>query len=575
MDGIEKNAKRQPSVNKEKPINDVAKAPREKVKPTTDGDGQQAPAEKEKPLDEKLANKAGQVATRAAMDYATGGEYEKIRNKPVVGDVAKGVEKAGGDVVEKGVKTTKKVKKIALITTILISFLSIFLVILPVIILIIIIGSTSNNVAINGYYPSQCQEITVIFTDKKNNYEEIGVKTYPLEEYVAGVVAGEVGFLGNIEVDKEFAIAARSYGLSHVNNCTIESSDRRQVFRELTDSPTDQLARQAAEETKGQVLLVDNNLFGVQYDAFCSIAVDANYYTIKQANQKIPRSWADSQRGIAESWKQGTCAGNHGNGLSQWGSLYLASEMNYDYKEILSFYLKDYDFVISSGFISSIAGLEVKNTTNAKNLLEIPIEEFLTSNGSSLAQYNDFINESVNNIGYGTREGVVAAAVSAINFLYDNFDAKLPYYWGGAAQSGKGIPSYFGTYKPSIPSRSNTVYYYQSFDCSGFVSWAIKNGGYNFPRITASGFLQRFSSDSCDIMDSNCIGQPGDLICSSGHVQLIVATDETSGKYIIAESGPGVVMGETNMHAQHSYGHTRILHLDSFYNNQANVSSSQ
>ncbi|MBQ1735970.1 MAG: hypothetical protein II038_14080, partial [Lachnospiraceae bacterium] len=41
---------------------------------------------------------------------------------------------------------------------------------------------------------------------------------------------------------------------------------------------------QAAEETKGQVLLKDNQIFLSEYDAFCSIAVDDNYYTIQKVD---------------------------------------------------------------------------------------------------------------------------------------------------------------------------------------------------------------------------------------------------------------------------------------------------
>lgn len=430
------------------------------------------------------------------------------------------------------------------------------------------------HMAIQGYYNSQCQEVTVIFTNKSNNYEVTGTGTYELEDYVAGVVAGEVGFLGSIEVDKAFAIAARTYLLTHENNCTIESSDRKQVFRELTTSPTDLLANQAAQETAGQVLLSNNELYSVGYDAFCSIDVDDNYYTIKQANQKIPRNWVDSQRGIAESWKQGTCAGNHGRGLSQWGSFYLAKEQNYTYDQILDYYLKDYDVSISSGgFVSSITGLEIKNTTNASELNE-NLGMFLSKKGTSINDLNSFIKNNVKEAGSGSRAGVVTAAVSLINYLYDGGKVRIPYYWGGNYQTIGVNPDFGSKTSPSI-SRGGTAFYYSGFDCSGFASWAIRNGGYNFKRHTTNGFHNEFSSDSCDINNKSCIGQPGDLINSNGcHVQMIVSVDENSGKYFVAESTGdyGLIMREWNMHSGNcGTAETRIIHMDSFYNNSKNI----
>ena len=163
--------------------------------------------------------------------------------------------------------------------------INIAIIAIPIILLLVLIlcivaaisGTDSSSIAMGGYYSMRCPEVTVIFTDKKNGYAVTGTGTYSLEEYVAGVVAGEVGFLGSIEVDKAFAVAARTFLLTHDDGtCTIESSDRRQVFRELTESPTDILAMQAAEETAGQVLLSNNELYGTQYDAFACIAKDDN-----------------------------------------------------------------------------------------------------------------------------------------------------------------------------------------------------------------------------------------------------------------------------------------------------------
>ena len=52
---------------------------------------------------------------------------------------------------------------------------------------------------------------------------------------------------------------------------------------------------------------------------------------------------------------------------------------------------------------------------------------------------------------------------------------------------------------------------------------------------------------------------------------MIVAVDEAKGTYYIAESSYGLVMQEVPMHSANCGGGTKILHMDSFYNNGANI----
>lgn len=485
--------------------------------------------------------------------------------------------------VEVGAKVAKKafIKiLVALIAKIVITAVMILAPILAILAIFTVFvdifkdGDSSDGVATAGYYPIKCEEVTVIFTDKSKDYEVTGNGTYSLEDYVAGVLAGEVGEFNNIEVYKEYAIAARTYFLRNESECTIESSDRKQVFVDYSNS----LMKQAAEETKGQVLLDETgSLMMTEYDAFCSIAVDDNYYTIKQKNQKIPRSWVDNHTGIIPAWKEGTCKGNHGRGSSQWGSYYLATEKGYKYQQLLNYYYKSDNSNISissPSFITSIANLNIKETTNAANTLNQPIESLLATKGGSLADYNNYIKKSVNDAGYGTRAGVVAGAVAMINYLYDNFNTKLPYYWGGAYQE-EGIPSSFGTNVPSMPSPSGTRYQYKSFDCSGFTSWAVKNAGFKINRLTAAGFDRLVGSKNmCNITNSSCIGQPGDFISyKETHIKMIVSVDEANNKYYVAEStGSGVIITTQGMHTAGSV-ETNILHMDEFYNNQSNVNN--
>ena len=242
--------------------------------------------------------------------------------------------------------TSIKKSLIKIILLVAAPFAIIFLIIIAIILLIF----SSSSIGQGEYYDIRCKTVTVIMTDKSNNYRRIGSKTYDFEDYVAGVVAAEVGGFNNIEVYKTIAIAARTYFLTHDGNkCIIESSDRKQVFRDITSQKnSNSLIYKAVTETAGQVLLKGKNLASVEYDAFCTIDVDANYYTLKQQNQKIPRSWADRQSGIAAEWKQGHCEGNHGRGISQWGAYYLASEQNYTFEQILGYYLGSQNISLST-----------------------------------------------------------------------------------------------------------------------------------------------------------------------------------------------------------------------------------
>ena len=472
---------------------------------------------------------------------------------------------------------TLKVKKKFLIRIIPIIIALLFLLFLALFTALYITNENANDgaVAVEGYYEIKCTDVTVINVDKQ--YNPISSATYPLEEYVAGVINNEVGMFGNYEVYKQFAIAARTYYAYITQNkgsCEIENSDRLQTFTEVTAAtPYGDLMKAAAKITEGQVLLDSNgNLLLTEYDAFCSIDVDENYYTIKQKNQRIPKAWVDSQSGIRQEWKEGKCTGNHGRGMSQWGSYYLATEENYTYDQLINYYLENQNVAVSSnGVLAKAVDLAIKSTIAASYKLDQPLSSYLKSKGGSLEEYNNYIRKSVEKAGVGTREGVVAAAVSSITYLYDKYDMKLPYYWGGHYPSSIGIPSNFGYNTPSKPSPSQTRYPYVSFDCSGFVNWAIENGGYIFPDTNNYTSSDRFST--CSITSSSCIGKPGDLIDSDTHVVMIVSVDEANHRYYVAESTvAGVIIQTREMHQQWSASkYTNVVSLEKFYNNKSNV----
>lgn len=524
---------------------------------------------------EQMQKQAEEVVKETAKAVAK--EYLAAHGVPKFIANSKIVDEFLDKAIDKTVDKIKKAIKVAKIMSIIFTIFTICTILLPILIVITLIMlfvpyyENNNQTAGSGYYTPRCNEITVIFVDKNNDYAITNSATYSLDDYIAGVVYAypEVRGTNNIEVYKTFAVAARTFlEVNADNTCTIEGSSGKQAFTDIENKEeyAAELIYQAIEETKNEVIMQNNELYDVMYDAFYVIKKDENYYTIKQKNQKIPVDWANSH--VSSKYRELYVEG-HGQGISQYGAYYLADTQGYNYKDIIEYYLGDDVTITSKSFMTSIAGLDVKETKNATNEINEKLSNFLEQRGSSIEQYEEFIKSNVIASGAGTREGVVTAAVSLINYLYDNFEAKLPYYWGGKYEQ-IGVSEDFGEYDPSKVSRNGNINYYKSFDCSGFAQWAIINGGFNNPGTGTTGFDERFSSNSCMEKDSDCIGQPGDLInLSNGHVMLIVAADVESGKYMVAEStGNGVIM---QLRTMHKIGKNyKVLFMDDYYQNNVN-----
>lgn len=146
---------------------------------------------------------------------------------------------------------------------------------------------------------------------------------------------------------------------------------------------------------------------------------------------------------------------------------------------------------------------------------------------------NNLINSNVEKNGKGTGNGVAAAAITLINSLKEK-GYRIPYYWGGGhgdAITSLGVNPNLGS--NTAPSCSSTTcYYYKGFDCSGFVSWAIKNGACpNFSPLLAKNFMSLGKTVPASM------AKPGDVQASSGHVRLVVQNN--NGNLVLAESSGG------------------------------------
>lgn len=511
---------------------------------------------------------------------------------------------------KKALETAKKTKNLAKIGAFIAGNPWILLVgggvVLLFILLIVILGGGSSeeqyvysHIGLYGYeyiaLDNVCEEIYVYDTPSGND------GTYPLEEYVAGVVASEVGMMEDLTTYEVFAIAARTYALNRLKNsddCSIKGDATVQVFRPTTN----ELILEAVQNTKGLVLTRNDDIFSTMYDAFCWDEKDDNYYYMCQGDYdtgeplEIPVAWANEYvaKWSGEAFLNNPRYQSHGSGMSQHGVYYLSASEGWDRDEILTY------FYGSDSEIKSIYQTYTFNgdfTVNPDDpmyqglqfLTNTSFEELLTSSGSSIAEFNEYLKSVVEGAGVGTREAVVGSAVTLIGSLA-NSGLKLPYQWGGKYYYSGGNPNW-GTESSDTEywcnnyatvygntSTCTTNYRWTSFDCSGFVNWAITNGfGFNnFNELSNAGAYQVTSFNNTVNLDANqavCI--PGDVLVNEGHIMLVVGLDEANKRYIVAEStgsrlntGYGGVILDYESYGNTSYKCRRLESLYSRYGGQ-------
>ena len=486
-----------------------------------------------KKIKEKATEQAGKEVAKEA-----GKEVAKQAGKEVAKQAGKEVAKqAGKEVVKKTVETAVvEGGGSALFNPYVLAAIGIILVVLIIIVGVMAVAIYKNSLTDikmeNGYAlfnGAMCEHVTVTNSDYAG--------TYPFEQYVAGVVAGEVGFFGNDTVNKALAIAARGYFVTHNKDCAIAGNATKQVYKPPTAATT-----AAARATEGLIVIKGGSALSTEYDAFAYKSEDNNNYYLHQQNQAIPKSWAN-QKGITKSLETYKNA-YHGRGMSQWGALYLA-ESGKTFEEILKYYYGN-DITIAKAASILNFNPNVKDTnTPASNILREPLATFLPNHGSSINAVNQTIFNAVNEAGYGTANGVAAAAYSLITIMDQNFGVRLPYAHGGHAVYANsptqqnytaplGIDGAWGTYG-NYYWNGTTLHYY-GMDCNAFMQWAMYNGGMPFKHVyTDPGSMAKeYGVATCNASSADCKGVPGDLLVNGGHVMMIVGATDTT--YTIAHS---------------------------------------
>ena len=224
---------------------------------------------------------------------------------------------------------------------------------------------------------------------------------------------------------------------------------------------------------------------------------------------------------------------------------------------------------------------------------------------TSEAQLLDTILEDrIKDVGYGTRAGVVEAA----RFLTLEFPYRISYYWenGRVHSSGthyvdgegryyhKGLylsidkyeaikgsllgPKMWGckmtNLEPDEPFFIRGVKYPNGLDCSGFVTWALLNGGFDIGDIGAYQLptIGELKTLSKQLINSNTI-KVGDLFNFKGHIALLVGIDNDN--FYVAESlnDIGGLVIKTYSKSKITNTFKYVILMDKVYKNDGNITN--
>lgn len=182
---------------------------------------------------------------------------------------------------------------------------------------------------------------------------------------------------------------------------------------------------------------------------------------------------------------------------------------------------------------------------------------------------NDLLDEiletRINEAGYQSRAGVVEAArFITLNFPYkikycyewgrqgiDKIDGEGRYYLKGLYLNDSRFSRLIGsngkpaTWGCKLYSNNVKSFVYNGLDCSGFVTWAILNGGFDCGDIGAgivSGIkdltnLGQIAKINDDTLSKTKVGDLVHSAYTGGHIGVIIGIDENNN-YYIAEATP-------------------------------------
>lgn len=286
----------------------------------------------------------------------------------------------------------------------------------------------------------------------------------------------------------------------------------------------------------------------------------------------------------------------------------ILTAINFGYSD---YKIKVNDYTAFEGRIYVVKGLANLKNSFDKSKEYVSCNEFSDEENIML---DNVLQDRINDSGYATRAGVVAAA----RFLTLEFDRRIAYFYEngrlnnyGEIRKVDGEGRYYhkglylsaskyqsilnkftgpGSWGCKIKQFEDAPHYGftsgvkkpNGFDCSGFISWVLYNGGFDVKDSGAGDIISR-TDDLYDLGEKRTLNQTllnskeikvGDLIAYSGHMAIIAGIDDKDN-YYVAESLPqykGVVLNKYNEQSLKNT-FTHIILMDSVYEVDGNLTN--
>lgn len=431
-------------------------------------------------------------------------------------------------------------------------------------------GGSSSGIV----YESSCNyEDTMVTVMDVNNTTVLS--TVKLEDYIIGVAVYEIGAYGGAYDDldedhiKAQYIAAKTWLLSTKNynsatkNVVVTASTNDQQWCDLEKGCYDvnygndligtfpggyngisaertltekdiETARRYYQETYGELYLPNS-----YNEAITTLSEDTATFFVN-TTQDLWEKLANEGNDYLEILKlTGLTSGNPGAGYTSWGS-----DISTYYNNKSIYQLKNYcKSNINNGTLIELE--EYPDVESSATKINKPITKLLTS--YEIEELNNYIKNEVDKAGYGTGAAVASAAQSLVYGLYQH-GYYLPYWYGGGHGKGitLGVDENFGksgysfdNYWYSYNIKRNRDTY--SYDCSGFVSWAIKNGcNSDFSPVGSDYFYDTEYGKSIPLTEAKV----GDMMVIKNsedhHIRIVVKNNGDS--VITVESTPNAIL---------------------------------
>ncbi len=229
-----------------------------------------------------------------------------------------------------------------------------------------------------------------------------------------------------------------------------------------------------------------------------------------------------------------------------------AIKLDKTYKEILKIYYPNFNIKENycNDYASKVNAYSIKNDKN-----------YLISTSYSNEEIEK-INKNLKNKIEDSKTGTRAATVEAARYLVLGLEYKIPYKNGG---------KYF-------EEGFNTNWYSEGLDSSGFVSWALKNGGANIEKGMTSN----------ELISNNVVGnlkitaelykyydkiQVGDFAYNDSRIGIIIGKSDGILYVAEANSDMGLIVTKIASYGESDSKYTHIYFADDYYNGVGNITS--